>query len=186
MPISTQDAAAALDDIALTQRRASTLLGYERGAPHFLLWGAIWILGYGLSDVVPEAAGVVWLVLDALGITGSVLIGRSARRATPATRSGDGARFLAAAVTLAAFISATFFVLPPHSAAQFAAFPALAVAACYTVIGLWYGARWSIAGVVLGACTLGGFALLTAHFNLWMAVAGGGTLLLTGAWLRRA
>jgi len=186
MPISTQEAAEALSDIALAQQRASILRGYERGAPHFVLWGLIWVVGYSLSDVAPNMAGPGWLLLDAIGIAGSYFLGRASAANASVASKDYGRRFSAVGVTLFAFIFATYFIMKPHSAAQYGAFPALLMAAIYTVVGIWRGSRWTVSGVVLGVFTVAGFALLREHFMLWMAVAGGGALLLTGLWLRRA
>jgi hypothetical protein len=186
MPISTQEASEALCDIALTQQRASILRGYERGAPHFVLWGLIWVVGYSLSDVKPILAGPGWLVLDVIGITGSYFLGRTAAANACIATKGYGRRFSKVGVTLFAFVFATYFIMKPNSAAQFGAFPALLMAAIYTLVGIWRGVRWTVSGVVLGVFTVAGFALFKEHFMLWMAAAGGGALLLTGLWLRRA
>jgi hypothetical protein len=186
MSISTREATEALDDMARAQRRASTLRGYERGAPHFILWGLIWIVGYGVSDFAPPLSGPVWLVLDLAGVTGSFLIGRAALAGAAMASRGYGRRFAALGATIFAFISAAYFVMKPHDMAQFGAFPALLMAGLYTAVGIWHGPRWTVAGVVLGLCTVAGFALFQGHFMLWMAAAGGSTLLLTGLWLRRA
>jgi hypothetical protein len=186
MPISTQEAAEALSNIALAQQRASILRGYERGAPHFVLWGLIWVIGYSVSDVAPNLAGPDWLVLDAIGITGSYFLGRTHAANAAIARKDYSRRFAAAGATLFAFIFATYFIMKPHSAAQYGAFPALLMAAIYTVVGIWRGVRWTVSGVVLGIFTVAGFALLREHFMLWMAAAGGSALLVTGLWLRRA
>ena len=186
MPISTEDAADALKNIALVQRRASILRGYERGAPHVILWGLIWVVGYGLSDVVPSIAGPTWLVLNVVGVAGSFLLGRAAVVSVPKAGEGYGRRFAAFSATMLAFVLATYYVMKPSDAVQFGAFPPLLVATIYIVLGIWRGARWSASGVVLGVCTVMGLALFKEHFMLWMAAVGGGTLLVTGFWLRRA
>jgi len=186
MPMSSHEAAAALSDIAHTQHRAAILRGYEQGAPHFILWGLIWVVGYSLTDARPAMAGLAWLVLDGLGISGSFLLGRAAAANVPSANPHYGRRFATLCITMFAFIVATYFIMQPNSAAQFGAFPALLMAAIYTVIGTWRGARWAVCGIVLGVCTVVGFALFKSHFMLWMAAAGGAVLLLTGLWLRRA
>jgi hypothetical protein len=184
MPISTEEAAEALKNIALVQRRASILRGYERGAPHVILWGLIWVAGYGLSDVAPSIAGPTWLVLNGVGVAGNFLLGRAA--VAGVAGEGYGRRFAALSAVMLAFILATYYVMKPRDAIQFGAFPALLVATIYTVLGVWRGARWAVSGVVLGVCTVVGFALFKQHFMLWMAAVGGSTLLVTGFWLRRA
>lgn len=189
MTLSTQQANEALRDMAQTEHRASVQRGYESGAPHFIVWGIIWILGYGGSDLNPERAGWLWLVLDLIGFGGTFLIARAAHLARPSSAyaSGRGVvlRYAASAVAMAAFIAATYFVMRPREVAQFGAFPALIMAFIYVCAGIWRGRRWTIAGVALGALTLLGFGLLHEHFMLWMAGIGGGTLLLTGLWMRR-
>lgn len=186
MPISTEEAAEALKNIALVQRRASILKGYERGAPHLILWGLIWVVGYGLSDVVPSIAGTSWLVLNVVGVAGNFLLGRAAVVGVPMAGECYGRRFAALSATLLAFILATYYVMKPRDALQFGAFPALLVATIYTVVGVWRGVRWAASGVVVGMCTVAGFALFKGHFMLWTAAVGGSTLLVTGFWLRRA
>jgi hypothetical protein len=186
MPLSTQDAASALDDIADVQHRASVLNGYQQGAPHFFLWGTIWFIGYAATDLWPQWAWAVWLALDVGGMTGSFLLGSASMSRSGVSSAGYGRRFSATSLAIVALIAATFYILAPTKAAQFGAFPALVIAALYTGFGIWRGTRWAVAGMVLGACTVGGYALFKEHFNLWLAASGAATLLLSGAWLRRA
>jgi hypothetical protein len=186
MPITTQEAADALQDIARTQHRASVLRGYERGGPHLILWGLIWVLGYGTCDLAPALANPAWLALDLVGICGSFLIGRAAVTSKTSASSGYGTRFAALGITIFAFVAATYYILQPHDLAQFGAFPALLVALIYSVVGIWRGSRWAIAGIALGLCTVAGYAFFREHYMLWMALIGGGTLIVTGLWLRRA
>jgi len=135
---------------------------------------------------MPGLVNQGWLVLDVIGVTGSYVLGRAAAANVPIASKNYGVRFFALAVTLFAFISATYFIMRPNSVAQFGAFPALLLAAIYTAVGIWRGVRWAVSGVILGVFTVAGFALFREHFMLWMAAAGGGALLLTGFWLRRA
>jgi len=188
MHISTQEAADALTDIAQVQQRASIQFGYQQGASQFFLWGLIWIVGYGVSDLWPSWAGAAWLVLDVVGLTVSYLLGCRVQSAAPHGQSDSayGRRYLALCATILALVAATYFIMDPHRPAQFGAFPALLIAALYIGYGIWRGARWAVAGGVLGVCTVVGFAVFKEHFMLWMAVVGGGTLIVTGLWLRRA
>jgi hypothetical protein len=55
----------------------------------------------------------------------------------------------------------------------------------YCLIGIWVrGARMLMAGMTLAALTLFGFFFLKQYFALWMAVVGGGGLVLGGFWLK--
>jgi len=113
---------------------------------------------------------------------------RYARRATLSSRVRPLIywRFPAITLIIFAFIFATCAVMAPINGRQVGAFIPLVVAASYAVMGLWLGLRFTMAGAVLAVLTLGGFFLLPAHFQLWMAVVGGAALILAGLWLRRA
>jgi hypothetical protein len=165
------------------------LRGYSKAAPHFLLWGVIWAVGYAGAELLPARAGLLWLACDAIGITGSFLLVRvnSSPGEVPVwgARSRQSINFFVIALAFVAFMGATYYVMQPHSSVQYAAFPPLVMALLYTVIGTLAGTRWIAIGVALAALTVVGYALLREHFMLWMALVGGSALLLTGAWMRR-
>jgi len=52
-------------------------------------------------------------------------------------------------------------------------------------MGLWFGFRYIVAGLLVATLTLTGFFVLRSHFSLWMASVGGSALILTGLWLRK-
>lgn len=186
MSISQDEAAKALDEVGRTQRRSAVLRGYERGAPHFWLWGVIWVLGYSITDYRPDLAGWAWLVLDVTGWAGSMLLARQQRAAAQRTTARVyGFRLFGALALMIAFLFATYYILPPTTGRQYGAFPALMMALLYSLVGLWAGVRWLAIGLALFALTLFGYAVLSSHFLLWMAFAGGGALILTGTWMRR-
>jgi hypothetical protein len=179
--ISRQDAAAALREVESAQQRTLDLRGYERGAPHLFLWGVIWIVGYAASYFLPTLATPVWIALNVLGVAGSFWIGRR-----NGTRSRYQGRFGACVSAILIFVVATYYVLRPRDPAQLGAYPALVVALGYALAGIWGGGRWIVAGSVLAGLTLLGFGLMHHYFMLWMAAVGGGSLLLSGLWLRRS
>jgi hypothetical protein len=189
MTLSSQQASETLGVVAAAQRRVSVLQGYSKGAPHFLLWGVLWTIGYAGTEFFPTQAGILWLVTDAIGITGSFLLVRA--NAIPGGRPAPGARmsrptsFLISVLAVVGFTGAAYYIMQPHTNAQFGAFPALVMALLYTVIGSLAGARWVTIGVALGVLTVVGYALMREHFMLWMAVVSGSALLLTGFWMRR-
>ena len=157
------------------------LRGYQSAAPHLILWGAIYAAAYGFGFARPGEAGLAWLVLVPAGVAGDFII---ARRDQPG-RSGAGA-FLILFATLLVFITASAAIMRPHEPRQMAAFVPLLVAACYVVLGSWTGVMLLWTGVALASLTLFGFFALPAYFLLWMAVVGGGGLVLGGFWLRQA
>lgn len=180
MPLSQTEAAEALRDISQAERRSSAAYGYRLAAPHLILWGVVWFIGYGLTYARVSWTWV-WLPLIAIGIAGSFWIG---------VRSKVGAerrdwRYSATALAVFVFIWAIFMVLPPRTDAQTGAFFPILVSLYYAVIGIWSrGLRILLTGAALVALTLIGFFWLQQYFLLWMAVVGGGGLILGGLWLR--
>ncbi len=172
----------ALDDIDAAQARSRTLYRYAKAAPYFWLWGAVWMLAYGLCDVFPGRSGLIWLVADGLGGIGSALL---ARRTF--ARGGGGAawRLAGSGLALGAFIGATLAVMGPVSGRQISAFVPLVVACAYVMVGIWAGWRLVTVGLCVGALTLFGYFLVDPHFNAWMGGVGGSALMLTGWWMRR-
>jgi hypothetical protein len=177
MSLSPQDASAALDDIARAETRSATLRDYQHAAPHLILWGVLWAVGYGLNDFFPVHANTIWSVIVPIGVLADLAALRGGR---------TGAwRYIAAMAAAFAFLLALFFVMAPVSGRQVAAVIPLCVALMYVLRGIRAGPRHVVAGVMIAALTLGGFWWLTSHFLLWMAAVGGGALILAGLWLRR-
>lgn len=179
--ISPDQAADALKEAAITERRSAQAYVYQRFAPYLFLWGIIWMIGYGASDLIPHFAGWIWLGLILAALAISMAIGRSAVSGRPQS-NGRYALFFAA---VWAFFASTYAVMAPVRGMQQGAFPPLVVALAYILIGLWSGPRLVIAGLAVGALTLGGFFYLPQHFLLWEGFVGGGGLILAGVWFRR-
>ena len=179
--ISPEQAADALKQAVAAERRSAQAYTYQRFAPGLFLWGIIWIVGYGATDLVPRFAGWIWLglVLVALGV--SMAIGRSA----VSDRPQNNWRYVLFFAAVWAFFASTYAVMGPVRGAQQGAFPPLVVALAYILTGLWSGPRLVIAGLAVGVLTLGGFFYLPQHFLLWEGFVGGGALILAGFWFRR-
>jgi hypothetical protein len=179
MPLSRDEAASALRDITLTERRSGEAYGYQRGAPHLIVWGVVWAIGYSLTYFQPHLQ-LTWPVLTIAGMAASFWLGARARAGAE-----GGGKYLATLVVVFLFIAALFAILPPHTPAQVGAFFPLLVSLFYAIVGIWTGGRRLIVlSALIVALTLVGFFYLPAYFALWMAVVGGGGLILGGLWLR--
>ena len=179
--ITTQEASSALQEAATTERRSADTYSYSRSAPFLILWGLIWIAGYGGMAVLPEQqAGWLWLALSVVGTGISIWLGNA--RAKERGRNGWRIGVLVAIAFV--FVSALFSILPPTSELQVGAFSPLLLSAIYAAIGVWRGLRFVLLAVFLAAITLGAYFFLKDFFFVWMALAGGGSLLLTGLWMR--
>jgi hypothetical protein len=177
MALSRQDAAAALHDIEQAQARSASLENYHRAAPHFMIWGVLWAVAYTLNDIYPLRSGAIWSVVVPIGVIAGLLAMRGQNERTWRYAAVIGAIFI--------FIVATVVVMWPVNARQVAAFIPLLVALTYVLKGIWSGIRYVGLGIAVSACTLLGFFLVKDHFFLWMAVVGGGSLILASIWFRR-
>jgi hypothetical protein len=179
--ITREEAAAALRDISQTESLSSAVYGYSKAAPHLILWGFVWLVGYGAM------AGHVtwpylWPVLSSIGSAGSFWIGY---RASQARGGVSDWRPVATFFVVFLFIAALFTVMPPHEGEQIGAFFPLFVALFYALAGIWGRApRMVVTAAALAVLTLFGFFELRAYFALWMAIVGGGGLILGGLWMR--
>jgi hypothetical protein len=185
MSVTQQDAAEALRLVDEAGARSEMLRGYQSTAPHLILWGIIYALAYALSYMRPAQSNLIWIVLASLGSVGSV-VAASLDQRERASSDGNGWLVIPALfLTFLGFIAASSAIMQPHDPRQVGAFVPLVVAVGYIVLGLGVGSRIALAGVALAALTLVGFFAFPGIFELWMAVVGGGTLILSGLWLRR-
>lgn len=183
MAISRNEAATALADIDAATRRSGTFRGYRLGGPILMLWAVVWSLGYAGMGLLPVRQwGWAWLLLDAAGVVGSILLAWRARPAAAPRVAGLNWRMLAGAVAGAAFIAVTFAMFRPRDPAPYLAFPGLFIGLVYVVVGLFGAARYLLVGGAMFALTLTGFFLFPPWLPFWMAAAGL-ALFASGVWM---
>ena len=186
MEITRKDAADALRDVARAQAHAGEMRGYRYASPYLIGWGLIWAIGYALMAVRPQSEwGLIWLPLDALGIIGSIVRGRiDGRRASAANPLT--LRIMAGVAFIALFVAATYSVFQPTTIAPFVVFPGMIAGAIYVAIGLAWMPRLGWIGFAIFASSVAGYFFAGPALLYWMAIAGGGGLILSGLWLRAA
>jgi predicted transporter len=118
-----------------------------------------------------------------IGVAGCIYLGVKGKQ--EASNSGAW-RWLASIATIFAFYIVVLNIFQPISGQQSAALITLLVALFYVLGGIWIGARLTVTGIGMAALTLVGYYLFPAYFFFWMAVVGGGALMLAGLWLRTA
>ncbi|MEY4257084.1 MAG: hypothetical protein RLZZ141_2311 [Pseudomonadota bacterium] len=181
MTITPQDAEHALKDIAHVTDRSSILQGYRAAGPMLILWGLVWFIVNVCCDRWPHLAGRLWMAGDLVGIVGSIYIGT---RITGAQRMQW--RYLATLFVAIGSAVAAAVLLKVQSTELVTAFFTLVVGSIYMAWGVWRGARiFGLGAVIVMVSMLVGLTQ-PPHFYLWMAVNGGGALILAGLWLRRA
>jgi hypothetical protein len=60
------------------------------------------------------------------------------------------------------------------------------VAGFYVLQGVWMGQRFAWIGLAIAVCVIAGWFADREHLELWLGVGGGGALIVSGIWLRRA
>jgi hypothetical protein len=183
MTLSSEQASQALRDVEAISHRSSQLYRYQRFAPMLVLWGVIWLVGFSLTHFFPARTSSIWIVLDVAGIAGCIFLGRKGKQNASHSTSW---RWLASSLSVLVFYVAVLNLFQPSSGEQSAVLISLIVALFYVLAGLWIGARLAVTGFALAVLTLVGYYLFPAYFLLWMAVVGGGALILAGVWLRTA
>lgn len=176
--IGRGDAAAALASIDDARRRAGELRGYAHAGGTLMVWGAIWLVCNLLSQTFAWGR-MSWPPGIAVGVIWSVVQGRR--------HPGDGDR-RAGLTSLAVFgfFAMLMVIVGLHDPLTFNAAISLTVAAAYVVVGIWSGARFALVGLVLAALVAIGWFGDPRHLYLWLGLGGGGALIVSGWWLRRA
>lgn len=182
MTISRKEAEEALALVEDARQSLGILSGYRHSAPYFYLWGAVWFVAYLVCDFMPQQMGNIWLVADVIGIGATVVLSLRG----PRKRGRYDWRWIGGMAAVFFFMAACLSILPPKDGRAFTGFITLVFGLLYMLTGLWAGFRLSLAGVMLTVVTLVGYALVKDHYYAWLGVAGGGTLFVTGLWLRRA
>jgi len=191
MAITSTEAAEALRDIAQTDRRTRVSGAYHVASPHLILWGLIWAAGYaGCGLTPPDQWGLVWLPLIVVGVLGAILLGRRAASSGGAGASGAAGFSIGRSLTLglgiSLFIGSVYFVFQPVSPLPYLVFPALITALVYVLLGGLLGLpRYVAIGAVMFLVTMIGFIYAKPFLPFWIAVAGGGGLVLGGLWMRK-
>lgn len=177
--MNPQQAQDLLAEIEQTQQRSERFLGYWRRGAIVQLWGVVWIAAHLAIYFSLGNAGRIWMIGDAIGIAGTILL-----------NTRGGAERLDSRLVWAGCIVLVFgmlcSVLIGQNGRAIDVFWTCLVMSGYMLHGLWSGLRWTVLGAAVTVISVVAYFLLAPWFNLVMAVAAGGALLLGGIWLRHA
>jgi hypothetical protein len=154
----------------------------------FLLWGAVWIVGYTASwRLSRDDAGLVWIGLLAVASVvdgvGRYRQGRGERR-RPTLLGKALVRINLALIAAAVLVPLVVVSNRALFADRIGMYIAFGVGVMYVVNGFVIGREMLAIGAwILGAAVAGSFMPAAASY-LWMAFAGGGGLVATAVVLR--
>ena len=187
MVISREEASADLSAIDRTTGRSQTLRAYGAAGPIAMVWGVVWVLGYGAMALAPDQRWAwVWLPLDLIGFAATLWLVRRGPTAGRPSSAGPVWKGIVAALAISAVLTSIFVMAGPLPAGVYMALPALLAGLAYIVMGLVQMTRFIWVGAAIIAATVAGFFLFLANFALWMAAVGGIGLGLGGLWIWRA
>ena len=183
MSLHRDDAAAALDDIATTERRTRERLFYDGSGDILIAWGVLCVIGYLANWLHPHNAVVVWLALDVAGSAATAaILARRIPRARWRLAAGQQIATYAAFMVFGVLMHVEFAPVRPRQADVF--WPTLVMFG-YVLMGIWAGRFLAYLGMLVTVLILVGFFALGQWFLPWMAVVFGGGLIAGGLWFRR-
>lgn len=181
--MKAEEAAKALDDARVTAARSAAAARYERLSANLLIWGAVWLLLNIAGLLRAPHGGVLFPLLMFSGFAASLIV---AMRGAPSSARRDHLlRTLAVGAGVLLFVLGMMVISPTGSLVEVEAIICLASGAAYVATGANLGWRLSAIGFAQLAGTILGWIYARDQFFLWMAIFGGGGLILGGLWLRR-
>jgi hypothetical protein len=191
MNVTRDEAAQALDDISKASDRVVKLKGYHYGAPHFIVWGFVWLFANTITEFWPQYAQIAWISLLAVGMISSTVLGVLQRRnvkpgAAASIDARIGRRIGMTSGVMFAFIFCLMWIAQPETNREANAMISILFPFLYMCTGIWAGWRLFAIGLVTAAAILVGYYYVKDWFDLWMGVFAGGSLIAGGIWLRTA
>lgn len=193
MSVTREEAVEALGQVRRADRRMHELKLYSHAAPHFMIWGAVWLIAYSVTDLAPSWTNWAWVACLIVGGIASFVAGMTAHRRRPEqgqtaeqAASAYGSRFAALGVVFFLFFLCLFVINPATSSRQGSTLMAIAFPFLYMGAGVFAGWRLFAIGAVAAALIMSGYFLVQEHFYLYMGAVAGGSLILAGLWLRKA
>lgn len=192
MNVTREEAAKALADVDRASDRIVQLKGYHHGAPHFIVWGLVWLFANTGSYFMPDNEQYFWPIGVGVGFVASLILGILQSRRWPkgerasAAERRFGSRMGMTAGVVMSFIVCIVLIARPQTSEEINAMISIVFPFLYMAGGVWAGWRLFAIGLVTAAAILVGYFWFTEHFALWMGLFGGGSLIAGGVWLRTA
>jgi len=187
-------AALAQVDQVLAQTRHAIRQGIS--APLLMLWGCIWIVADVTTQFDHQAMNWLWSVLDLVGIVGWVWIFRSHRHRVKSSRGWRygafwGILFFYAILWMNLLVPADWpktnqeWIAFEPEFRRMTAYMHTVPMFAYVVGGLWLDPFFIWLGAVVTALIVIGFCFVHEYFYLWLAVSGGGALVVSGVFIKK-
>lgn len=184
--LTSEEARLALADIEKTGKRMKQAMAADAFGYYLIVWGLVWVAGFGGTFLRPDRAGILWTVLVSLGILATATLGIASQR-RPKIRSSnhraEGRQITLFWTAILVYAYTLAWMLPLRGEMAPVVVLVSVIMLGYVIMGLWARSLLlSLIGLGVTAATLLGWHLLQPlPFMLWMAIFGGGGLLIPGA-----
>jgi hypothetical protein len=193
-PLSKEDARASLAEIDHIMAQTRKTIAAGSSAPIVILWGVIWAIAYARLQFSPHSTPWLWPALDIVGIAGTFHLVRRSPVKRPKQR-----RVLLAFLILFAYAIVWRALLchpdlpykagapafTPSMARRIAAYFATIPMFGYVMLGLWLDRFFIWLGILVTIATLIGLFFAQDYYYLWLAISGGGSLIIGGVFIRK-
>ncbi len=195
-PPSQAEARAALAEVDRIIDQTRRALAQGPSAALLILWGCIWLAADVTTQFYPAAMQWLWWVLDGVGILGSWWIGacHGAKIKSPGAWR-YGVFWLVLFAYAALWVCLLLPVNWPQTDLQWEHFEPVyrRITAyihtipmfAYVVGGLWLGRFFVWLGLLVTALIVVGLWFVPHYYYLWLGIAGGGSLIVAGVFIRK-
>jgi hypothetical protein len=183
--MEANEAQHALDQIRQAAEQTRRAVARSGMAWMFIIWGMVWFVGYGGSQLLlgGRRSGILWLILDTLGgVATAVVATRTGRR----VREAYGWRVAGVWLALMAYAALLLGIAWPLAPDRLVVFITVAISFGFVFIGLWLSPVLIWTGLTLTLLAILGWLLVPAYLGYWIAFLGGGGLIGMGIYILRA
>jgi len=203
MNLSKIDAEKALNDVATTKNRTAKMAEFKGPDAIYAIWGIIWMIAFTAQQFLPHTlpkSGPVQMPISCMPWTPLVIIGIILtiivdRRRTSISSADDKKIGILWGAAFGYFYLWIFLLYPAidfdrlyslQGERIMTALVSTVPMFVYVLMGLMGCGNYMIwLGLAITALTVVGLLFIPAFFFLWMALMGGGGLLLAGVFARR-
>jgi hypothetical protein len=186
MDISPQEAQQALETIQIMVDKTRRSISNSGAYIFLMIWGLIWLIGFSANHFLTgKTVGVVWGILDSLGGILSVIMGvRLGHKFRSSSGNQTGKQIGWFWLLLAVYCGILLLVASPADMKQGSMIIVIFVMIGWIAMGLLLSMTSVWWGLAITALALIGYFLLPGIFYLWMAVLGGGGMIVLGFYIR--
>lgn len=186
MDISPDEAEEALADIQKISQKTRRSIASSGVHISLIATGIVWLGGFMSTQFLTgDILIYIWIGLSLLGsISGTLLGMRSGKRVRSPSTAATAKRIGLIWLLLAIYCAAAIAVAWPMEGKQITTTVILFVLISWLVMGSLLSITSIWPGLIIIALVLAGYFLLPAIFYLWIAILGGGGMIILGLYIR--